>query len=182
MEKFIKKYSITSIIMSLLFIIVGIIMIIFPNIIVSSIMIMIGVVLIIVGAFTIINSLKDKGDFGGYSYDFALGVMSLIFGIVMVANPNLLVSVLPILIGAWIIFQSLLKLQLSIKVKNLGGKTWSLILIMSILTTILGVVLVINPFGAVNTIMVLLGSLIILYGVSDIIETTCVLKNFNKKQ
>lgn len=177
MEKFVRKYSITSILMSVLFVIVGIIMMVFPSIIVS-IMIMLGIILIIIGAFTIINSFRDKSEFSGYSYDFALGVTSLIFGIIMVANPKLLISVFPLLLGIWIIFQSLLKLQLSIKVKNAGGTSWPFILIVSILTTILGVLLVINPFGAVETIIALLGIFTICYGIADIIETICVLNSF----
>ena len=102
LEKFLKKSGWTDLILSLIFIIFGIILIANPEVVMASISIILGVIFIVLGIIKIANYFyTSKMD----NYFLAVGIISIIIGIVIMFFSDVIASFFRILIAVWIISQ-----------------------------------------------------------------------------
>ncbi len=169
MEKVFKKSNWTDIIVSFLFIIVGLMLLAKPDVIMSMISIILGTICIIMGVLKGIDYLaNDKED----SYLLAMAIVAIIVGIIIMFCADIIVSVFRILIALWIIYSGIVNLQTTIVWKNYQSKLWLMTLLLSIITVIAGIYILMNH-GAMIQIV---GGIIIAYGVIDIIESVIFIK------
>ena len=72
---------------------------------------------------------------------------------------------------------NLIKLQLSINLSGIKNSGWIFLVIISIITIILGLVIVVNPFESLIVITLLTGILLLTSEVINLIESICILIN-----
>ena len=172
MEKFLKKSSWTDIIVSFLFILVGLMLVARPEAIMSMISLILGAICIIMGALKGVDYFsKGKKD----NYLLAMAVVAIIAGIIIMFCADIIVSIFRILIGLWIIYSGIMNLQTTIVWKDYQSKLWLLTLILAVVTIIAGVYILVNN-GAVLQII---GAIIIGYGLMDIIESAIFIKKID---
>ena len=70
----------------------------------------------------------------------------------------------------WILIKSAIRLQYVFFLKDSGSEEWIKAMIVNILTLILGLVLVFNPFKGAEAIMRIIGIFMIIYAILDIFE------------
>ena len=112
--------------------------------------------------------------------DLVYGIISIILGIVVISNPKAVASIIPIIMGLLIILNSGTKLQYSIELKKNNNNLWKSTMILSLISTLCGVLLIFNPFKGAAFLTRLIGFLILLYAILDIISTIAI-KNTVKK-
>ena len=136
LEKFLKKSGWTDLILSLIFIIFGIILIANPEVVMASISIILGVIFIVLGIIKIANYFyTSKMD----NYFLAVGIISIIIGIVIMFFSDVIASFFRILIAVWIIYSGIMNLQTTISWKDYKSKLWIFSIILSILTLLAGI-------------------------------------------
>lgn len=168
-KKFLKKSGWTDIIISLIFILFGIMLIARPESIVSVIAIILGLIFIAVGVLRIIDYFAtDKKD----NYIFAMAVVSIIIGIVIMFCADIILSAFRILIAVWIIYSGIMNLQTTIVWKDYKSKLWLTTLILAIVMIIAGIYILINNGAILQTV----GIAIVVYGIVDIIENVIFIK------
>ena len=168
-EKFLKKSSWIDIVVSLIFILFGILLIARPDSIISVISILLGGIMIIIGGLKLIDYFSnDRKD----SYLLAISVVAIIAGIVVMFCSDIILSVFRILIGIWIIYSGIMNLQTAIVWKDYKSRLWLTSLILSILTIIAGIYILVNSGAILQTI----GIIIVTYGIIDIIESVIFIK------
>lgn len=168
-KKFLKKSGWTDIIISLIFILFGIMLIARPESIVSVIAIILGLIFIAVGVLRIIDYFAtDKKD----NYIFAMAVVSIIIGIVIMFCADIILSAFRILIAIWIIYSGIMNLQTTIVWKDYKSKLWLTTLILAIVMIIAGIYILINNGAILQTV----GIAIVVYGIVDIIENVIFIK------
>ena len=168
-KKFLKKSGWTDIIISLIFILFGIMLIARPESIVSVIAIILGLIFIAVGVLRIIDYFAtDKKD----NYIFAMAVVSIIIGIVIMFCADIILSAFRILIAIWIIYSGIMNLQTTIVWKDYKSKLWLTTLILAIVMIIAGIYVLINNGAILQTV----GIAIVVYGIVDIIENVIFIK------
>ena len=138
---------------------------------------MVGGVLIALGAFAIIQFIKNIEISGKNDLDILYGVVTIILGLLIVKNPKLIASVLPIIIGVAIIINSSTKLQYAFELKKENNQQWKTTMVISIISVICGVILLFNPFKGAVIITQTIGIFIIIYAVLDIVSTSIIKKN-----
>lgn len=79
--------------------------------------------------------------------NFILPVLMLVFGLVIIFKPSVIVSILPVVVGIVMIVSGVIKLQDSFNLKKYAFAKWWTVLIFAFVSVILGVVILINPFG-----------------------------------
>ena len=84
-----------------------------------------------------------------------------------------------VIIGLWIILNSLIKLMLSIKLKYFKEETWLINAVISIIGSILGMLLMINPFKGSIAISCYIGIILILNSSFDILEKSLFYKRMD---
>lgn len=164
----IKKIMNKNIIISIIVFLVGLILFLKPDATIKSITIIIGILLIIMGSGPILELVKSKEK--KLSFSIAPSVILFVIAFILFFKPELLISIIPILIGVALVMSSAFRLQNIYNIKKINGvfNIWTLIITMVIL--VLGLLLIINPFGGVLTATKLIGIFLMIYSILDIID------------
>lgn len=175
-KEILKKTGWISIVESLIFAILGIILFYNPVGTVKVITWILGAIFILIGIYKIIRyfSLKENKDF--YNFNLIYGLTAIVIGIITIAYMNVIGSVFRIIIGVWIIYTSFVRINTSIQIKGCGNNIWIFSLILAIIMFGCGLYTVINP----GTIIATIGMIMIVYSVIDIIENIIFMKNVDK--
>ena len=173
-KKFLKKSGWTDIIISLIFIIFGIMLISRPEAIVSVISILLGSILL--GAiFVVMGVLKITDYYSNGKQDnylIAISVVMILIGIIIMFCADIILSAFRILIAIWIIYSGILNLQTTIVWKDYKSRLWLLTLLLSIATIGVGIYILVNSGAIMQTI----GIAILVYGIVNIIESFIFIK------
>lgn len=175
-EKIFKKTGWISIFESIIFAILGAIMIWKPEGTVKVISYILGAIFMIVGICKIINYFSAKGKYNFYNYNLVYGLIACILGIVTIAFSNTIGSIFRVIIGIWIIYSSFLRMGLSVNLKSLKIDIWIYSLILAIMMFICGLYITMNSGAVIITI----GIMMIITSVIDIIEDIIFMKNIKE--
>lgn len=176
LRKILKKTGWLSIVESLIFAILGIILVYNPVGTVKVITCILGTIFIFIGIYKIVNYFVSKGNNDFYNFNLIYGLTAIVIGIVTMAYMNIIGSVFRIIIGVWIIYTSFVRISTSIQIKKIGSRVWICSLILAIIMFMCGLYTVINP----GTIIATIGVIMIIYSVIDILENIIFMKNVDK--
>ncbi len=170
LEKILKRASWSDVVISVIFIVFGILLVSNPGAIVSMISIILGGIFVAIGIFKIIEYIsKGKED----TYLMGIGAVAILAGIVIMFATGTILSIFRIIIGIWIIYTGIMNLHTATIWKDYQSRLWLATVIGSVITIIAGIYILANSGAIIETI----GWIIIIYGVIDIIERLIFIKN-----
>ena len=174
MKEILNKTANSFIISSILVLVVGLVMVIFPEISMETIGIIAAAYMITHGIVLIYLELLANKYY--LPFDGILpGVFSILMGVVLCYKPSILPVVFTIIFGLWIIASSINFIKVALHLRN-TRLPWVQILIFGILDLIIGIVLLINPFASTVSIVVFTGIMLIVHSVIDIIDMSIIKK------
>lgn len=174
LEKFLKKSTRQDMIISIIFIVLGIAIIVNPNIVISFLSFILGGIFIIVGIMKV-SEFISTGKTSNYL--LAMGISAIIIGIIIMFSSKVILSLFGIIIGIWIIYAGLANLQTAILWKEYTSRIWLLSVMLSVITIIVGIYVLAN----LNIIMNIIGFIILMYGIINILEDLIFIKNVEGK-
>jgi len=157
-----KNYDILT---SIILLILGIILLIIPGSIVTTVIRIFGLIIIALGVLSIIGSSKNTNS----NVELIYGILISILGLVFVSNPEVIASIIPFILGVWIVIRSLFKLQIVASIRKTNPE-YIKPLIINIITLILGIILMFNPFSGVKAFIRVIGIFMIFYALLDILN------------
>ena len=157
MFKFFQKSKIAYVIMSVLLFAVGMCLILWPALITKVICYVIGSIALIAGIIELVIFFARDISVRTVSYSLIIGFLLSIFGLILLLKPDNSAVFFSMLFGVFIIIDSVLKLQTSFELRNLGVLRWWVNLLLALASAVLGVLLVINPFATTNILFVFMG-------------------------
>ena len=172
-EKVFKKSGFISILKSIFFTILGIILVCKPGETLKEISCILGIIFITIGIFKIINYFSAHGRYDFYNYDLVYGLIAIVIGLITMIFSNTISSIFRIIIGIWIIYNSVIKMSLAFKLKDIALPLWTSTLLLAILMFICGIYITLNS----GAILVTIGTIIIIYSIIDIIDDIIFMKN-----
>ena len=175
LEKF-NKFLNSSIVLSVLMFILGLIFMIYPSVSFSVVTYIIAIFLILNGLYFIIE--KETSLF--FSSFLTLGIIELLLGVVMLLNPDIMKTLFPIVAGIVMVTKATLDLRLSLLLKKYEYDTWLSIFICSLIAIISGIIIIINPSIGTMALTVSLGLLITINSISSIVDTIIFKKNIKE--
>ena len=107
-EKIFKKSGWISILESVIFVILGIILIANPEGTVTFVSWILGLIFICTGIYKTINYLSAKGKYDLYNYDLLYGILAVIIGIVTIMYVTMNSGAVVVTIGVMIIISSII--------------------------------------------------------------------------
>ena len=179
MDNLMKKFFRSSIVTSTILVILGMLLFFKSEATIITIAYIIGAILIAIGAVAIITFIKNTNNVEKNQLDIVYGVVTIIMGVLVVSTPEAIASIIPIIIGIGIVISSATKLQYSFELKSCNNPQWKATMIVSIISTICGIILLFNPFKGAVVITQVVAIFIIVYGLLDIISTIIIKKNVN---
>lgn len=177
----VKKYKRNSIIISTLMIILALCLIFMPFVTSITFTWLFGIFIIIDGLIHVFSYFKTDKDNRLMNFEFGEGLLEVVAGLFIIFDSVYLVIFLPFIIGAWIIIKSILRMQMALNLKNEKQKDWSLIFIFSIVSLILGILIILDPIiGFFEITLPVIGTCIAIYEIINIIESVYVLKKMGE--
>ena len=146
MEKLMKKFFRSSIITSIILLTLGLLLIFQSEATIVTISYVIGGVLVALGVLAVIKFIQGTNKEGKSELDIVYGIVTVILGVLIIKNPEAIASIIPLILGVAIIISSATKLQYAIELKANNNKLWKVTMIVSIISTLCGVILIFNPF------------------------------------
>ncbi|MBO5251170.1 MAG: DUF308 domain-containing protein [Bacteroidaceae bacterium] len=164
-----------SVIRGICAIVMGLLLVAWPEAAIVYLVIAIGAMFLVPGAVSILGYIL-KGRALGAMFPIA-GVGSLLFGLWLMISPAFFVGILMYVLGAVLVFAGISQL---VQLSNARG--WAQVsfgfYVMPVLILIAGLVVLLNPFAAATIPFIILGVSSIVYGITDIIN----LIRFRKKE
>lgn len=180
MEKYIRKLGRNSIIMSILLIVGGLFMVANPIETINILMIIFGCLIVINGLVHLISYFSIKDEYRFFSTELAQSIIYIILGFVLVCNYDNISNLLPVILGIWIIVESIYKLQIALNIRDIYNSHWGILLAMSIITGLLGMVILFNPFETLALFVKIAGVVVIIVELIYIFEDFSIISQVGK--
>lgn len=154
--------------LSIAYIVIGMMLLIMPQTSLLWICYAFGAVVLITGIVCLIQYARIRGT--GFTAPFMLvgGVITAGLGIFTLAKPQVVASFLPIVFGIFIVVDGLSRIGSAIDLAKRRGQKWWVLLLLSIVSVALGILLVLHPFGAAVSVVMVCGILLIVEGAMNL--------------
>ena len=177
MEKLMKKFFRSSLITSLFLIALGLLLIFQSDAVIYSISYIVGGSLIAIGVLAVIKFIQSTNNEQKAELDIVYGIVSVILGVIVIKNPEAIASIIPAILGIGIVISSATKLQYAFELKANGNHLWKTTMVISLISTLCGIVLLFNPFKALTSFTKVVGIFIVIYAALDMISTFTIKRN-----
>lgn len=175
-----KEMNKNAVITSVMYIIVGIILTLFPASTARTIGYAFATVILIVGLGFLYRFIIKETAYCFVGNELVIGVVLVLASIYVYARVDSVVSIIPVLLGIVVIVSGITKLQNAIGLRKMQYQGSTAVLAFAVLNIFFGVVLVFNPFSAVTTLIMLIGLGLIFSGITDLFTTFWIAKNIHK--
>ena len=171
-EKFLKRSSWTDIVISIIFVIFGVLLVARPDATVGAISVILGIVFIAMGVLKLIEyyTSDTKED-----WLLTISLVSVIFGVVILFASDSVLAFFRVILGIWIIVTGVMDLQTIMVWKQVKSPYWTTSLILTILMILAGIIILINQ----QIVLTAVGILIIIYGIMDIVDRFIFMKKID---
>lgn len=169
--RILKELKWQSILYAALYIVLGVILLLFPETTATTLCYAVGGAAIVIGAVSVCIYLFRDVSRNTYRNDFVSGLVSILLGIFIFYKVDLIISLIPFVLGIAVIISGFLKLQDCIDVRRMGYGSGLALFILAIINVVLGIVLVLNPFSTAILLFRIIGIGLIFSGISDLVTT-----------
>ena len=165
MREIMKKFRADMMLSALFSIVMGVILVAWPETTLDIICKAIAIILIVMGAAELVSYFWNKIT---YSHSGILGLVVLLIGIWIFVKPQSVLSLIPIVIGVILAVHGVQDLKVAFDTKRNGYTKWWSMLLMAIISLALGIICIVNAFGMVTLTMQIIGIALVYDGISDI--------------
>lgn len=167
---------------TILMVAIGIFLALFPTLSLEITRWIFIIALVSAGLNMITSDLTGKKR-GGLISGTILGSFNLLLGLIILINPGIL-SIIPIAIGFYIVISSLTKLRMTLALKEISNSAFTASILMNIISVVSGIIIIFQPIASTAVAVMLLGAMLIVYGISDLINIIILkahVQEFSKK-
>lgn len=168
-RKLLNERKLTKVVSSLLFIVVGVILIIWRDPALTVICTILAALLCAAGAVGVVMYFVTKERGLASTAVLAIGVVAAVVGLYLALHPDVLKAIVPAVVGILILISGIINLSETITIHREKGDGVLLSLILSLVTIALGILILVKPSFLNNIILVLMGFSLIYDGVSNLI-------------
>ena len=179
----VKKLKWNLVLMSVLYLGLGIFLVLKPGTALNIVCYALGGVVLACAAVQLIRYfVVERGVFQS-QLTLISGLVCLALGAFLLLRSDIVVSILPIVFGLFVIFDAIARVQNALDLRRCGYDSWKGFLLLPVLSVVLGVVLIVNPFGAMETLVMAIGVILIVEGAINLLSalyTVLALRRFAK--
>lgn len=144
--------------------VIGLLLLINPSIFTSTISYVLGGLLLAFGVIKLITYFREDN----FESEVLMSIILCATGIFIIAKPDFISKILAFFFGVYMLCQGISSIKGSLIIKEYNKDSWIAPMTMAVLTTILGVVIVLNPFSTVTTALKILGVALIISAIFSI--------------
>ncbi len=156
---------------SALAIVLGFVLVLWPELAVTYLVITIGILFILPGIFSILSYFTRDRKPGAPDKNFPIeGAGSILFGAWLVIMPTFFVNILMYILGALLVLGGFFQIIALIKARKWSLVPWGYYVIPTLIL-IVGILILAYPFGTAANTFVVFGVACIIYGFSELINS-----------
>lgn len=168
MKGFFYRADNHGVLLSVLMIVIGLLLALWPGHVMTTALKILGIALLVGGGLMIFSW------YNGRSRDSSVitlseGIVLAIVGLVVLVAPKFLISIVPFVVGALITLNGIFNLAQAFDQRKAAYDRWTVSLAMAILTIVLGILIMFDPFSTMEMLVVAIGVIIIYNGVSNLL-------------
>jgi len=171
-ENFFKKTGLVSIITSIIFGVLGLILMIDPNKVLTVIFYVIGGIFLVVGAVKLIAYFLEKGKYNLSNQDLAFGLIAVVAGLVVIFGKDTIAGLIAIVIGIWITYSGLVRLGLGLSLRKSKNEFWIPITVIAAIMIVCGIYMIMDSTVIYSTI----GLIMLIFAILDLIQSVFYIK------
>lgn len=168
MGNLLKRLKTNIVISAILCVVLGIVLVVWPDLSMQIVCIAIGAVLLIGGGVRLAVYFTNKDGSMYAQMSLITGIVLAVVGIWILIKPDKVLAIIPIIVGIVIVLHGINDLQQAVSLYKDKYDKWWVALILGLLTIGFGVLLICRPFEALDTVVMLIGLFLIYDGLSDI--------------
>lgn len=178
--EYIKKMFRNYWVLSVFCVVLGIALIVNPHFFTNAIGYTVGGLLTAYGAAELIRYFVKTKESPMYATGLVLGVILCAAGIFIIVRPDFIPKIIAVIFGLYMLISGICNLQDALNLRRQGLKNWTVSGIPAVITTIVGIVLVVNPLFLTDAALIILGVCLLVSGLSNIIGCFSAGRNLKK--
>ena len=168
MKQILREQRRSSIVAALVTILMGVLLIVVPERSIQLLCALLGGALMLTGVIYLFGWLSKRRESGFPVWFLLPGVILVALGLWLCTSPASVVLLIQYIFAAILLFHGVLDIQGAVSLMRRGWDRWWLDLLLAALTLLLGVLVIVNPFGATELLLTVIGVSLIFDGVSDL--------------
>ena len=161
------NYSLIRILFAL---VIGLVLVLWPNTAASYIVITVGVAFLIPGVISLFGYFGRKKSEDGVSPRFPIeGVGSLLFGLWLIVMPEFFADVLMFLLGFILVIAAVGQF-VTLAAARQFGYVAPISYLFPVIILIAGIIVLFDPFSSAEGVFILFGATLIFYGITDLVN------------
>ena len=160
-----KSIRNSLILSSLLYIVLGVVLLVMPELSLGFACLLIG------GAVLVYGVAYLRGGENADKLDLVLGVLLILLGLCLLIWIRFLLALVPMVLGIYILVDSLGSIKRSLDMKALGFSRWWVSCLVAAALAVCGLVMVLNPFGTIEGLVMFVGLGFLVDGVTTLVNT-----------
>ena len=178
----IKKLKRSAYFVSIIYIIIGLIMLLNPLFVRNAVNYIMGVFAILYGLVYIITVYQKKDTEFYSKFDLLGGILCISFGLFLIVNPDILFSLIPFCAGVLIFMDSLTLTYQSVSMKRLSVNKWWIGLIIGMIFLAFSIYIIVNAKNISDILIRIIGIFLIFDAIIDFINTMIISKKIERKE
>ena len=178
--QFFEKYQKYSLIVSALMFLLALFLIFRPLESLNTFIMLFAIIILVNGIIKLVQYFRTDAQMRMMNFGLAEGILSILAALIIIISSNALIAFLPIMFSIWIIVQSIITIQLSMGLKLSETKGWWVVLILSIITLLLGVIIMFNPFASMAATTTVVGIILAVTEAIHLVEGIVTLVKMKK--
>ena len=178
-----KKLKWNLILMSVLYLGLGIFLLMRPSTALNVVCYALGGVVLVCAAVQLVRYFAVERGIFQSQLTLISGIICLSLGAFLILRSDIVVRILPIVFGLFVIFDSLGRIQNALDLRRCEYPSWKGFLLLPVLSVVLGVVMILNPFGTMETLVMAIGIILIIEGAINLLSalyTVLAIRRFSK--
>ena len=163
-----KSIRNSLILSSLLYIALGVVLLVMPELSLGFACLLIGGAVLVYGVVRLVAYLR--GGENADKLDLVLGILLILLGLCLLIWIRLLLALVPMVLGIYILVDSLGSIKRSLDMKALGFSRWWISCLVAAALAVCGLVMVLNPFGTIEGLVMFVGLGFLVDGVTTLVN------------
>lgn len=167
MMNFIRSIKVNLLSSAILCVILGIVLVAYPDTSMTLVCRAVGVIVLITGLGLVFGYLKSGKEHWYGKIELVFGTILAIVGGFLILRPLGLISIIPIIFGILFIYHGLANMRQAMELRQYKDKGWWLPVLIAATTVLLGIFIINYPIRTMDIIMRVIGACLIYDGLAN---------------
>ena len=166
-----KQIKWHTLLLSLVYLALGLFLMIAPGTTLNAVCYLVGGTVVLCGVVQLVRYFMQKGTVWYAPVSLCGGILCLAVGAFLVLRSEIVISILPVVVGLFVVFDSISRIQNALELRRCGYRSWTTFLLLGLLSVALGALMILNPFGTMETLVVAIGVILTVEGALNLISS-----------